>query len=258
MISIVSLLFIITLSILITRMATVALTYTGLSREAARFQARSAFTGVGFTTSESEKVVNHPVRRRILLVLMLLGNAGIASAITSLLLGFIDRGDGTSIILKFSILLAGLIFLWAIASSSWVDRYLSQLMSWTLKRYTNLEVRDFANLLRLTGDYSVKELLVKEGDWLADQSLKDLRLRDEGVSVLGLTRRNSHYIGAPRGSTKILPGDTLILYGRTSCVAELDKRRKGSEGDIEHDRAAREQKTVSQKEHVDDERKAER
>ena len=35
---------------------------TGTSSELARFQARSAFTGVGFTTSEAESVVLHPVR----------------------------------------------------------------------------------------------------------------------------------------------------------------------------------------------------
>lgn len=73
MLSIVSLLIVLTLSILVTRIATVALAHTGLSRESAKFQARSAFTGVGFTTNESEKVVNHPIRRRILLLLMLLG-----------------------------------------------------------------------------------------------------------------------------------------------------------------------------------------
>ncbi len=255
MISILSLLLIITLSILITRMATVALTYTGLSREAARFQARSAFTGVGFTTTESEQVVSHPVRRRILLVLMLLGNAGIVSAITSLLLGFIDAGKGTSYTLKIFILFGGVFLLWAIASSPWVDQYLSRVMSWALNRYTDIEIRDFANLLRLTGDYSVKELLVKKEDWLANRALQELRLRDEGVSVLGLTRKNGVYIGVPRGSTEILPGDTLILYGRTSCVANLDKRRKGSEGDIEHDKAAQEQKTVSKKEKAHDESK---
>ena len=62
MLSIISLLVVLTLSIVVTRVATVALTYTGLSRESARFQARSAFTGVGFTTSESEKAVKeaHP------------------------------------------------------------------------------------------------------------------------------------------------------------------------------------------------------
>jgi len=258
MISILSLLTIITLSILITRLATLALAHTGLSREAARFQARSAFTGVGFTTTESEKVVNHPVRRRILLLLMLLGNAGIVSAITSLLLGFMDSGNSASIMAKFLILLAGVMFLWGVAVSSWVDQYLSRLMSWALKRYTNIEVRDFANLLRLTGDYSVKELLVKEEDWLANQTLNELRLRDEGVSVLGLTRENGNYIGAPRGPTEIMLGDTLILYGRTSCVAKLDQRRKGDEGDIEHTKATQAQRVVAEKEKAHDEQMAEK
>jgi hypothetical protein len=248
MTSILSLLLIITLSILITRMATVALTHTGLSRESARFQARSAFTGVGFTTTESEKVVNHPVRRRILLLLMLLGNAGIVTAVTSLLLGLIDPEDGSSVSLKLSILALGIILLWIIASSSWVDQYLSRLISWTLKYCTSIDVRDFANLLRLTGDYSVKELMVKEEDWLANKTLGELRLRDEGVSVLGLTRENGNYTGVPRGSTEIRPGDTLILYGRASSVSELDKRRKGHEGDVEHDRATQQQERVAEKE----------
>ena len=63
MIPVVSLLTVVTLSMVVTRIAAVALVYTGLSHQAARFQARSAFTGVGFTTSEAEHLVNHPVRR---------------------------------------------------------------------------------------------------------------------------------------------------------------------------------------------------
>lgn len=93
---ILSLLLVVSISILITRVATVALTHTGLSREAARFQARSAFTGVGFTTQESEKVVNHPVRRRVVLGLMLVGNAGIVTAVSSLILTFTRLEGGSS------------------------------------------------------------------------------------------------------------------------------------------------------------------
>jgi len=63
-IGIVAVLTILALSLVITRVATVALTMTGLSRQVARFQARSALTGTGFTTSEAETVVNHPVRRQ--------------------------------------------------------------------------------------------------------------------------------------------------------------------------------------------------
>ncbi len=65
MIAIVSLLLILVLSIMVTRMAGLALTHTRLSRQSAAFQARSALACVGFTTSESEKVVNDPVRRRL-------------------------------------------------------------------------------------------------------------------------------------------------------------------------------------------------
>src|SRR5919108_324765 len=83
-----SLLVVIAIGLLVTRIATVMLIATGLSRETARFQARSAFTGSGFTTSEAEAVVSHPVRRRIVATLMLLGNAGIVTVVGSLVLGF--------------------------------------------------------------------------------------------------------------------------------------------------------------------------
>ena len=53
MVAVVSVLFILAVSLLITRIATVALQLTGLSKANARFQARSAFTGVGYTTSEA-------------------------------------------------------------------------------------------------------------------------------------------------------------------------------------------------------------
>lgn len=74
---------VIIVSLLITRVATIALTLTGLSREVARFQARSALTGSGFTTTESENMMIHPIRRRILMHLMLVGNAGIVTVIAS-------------------------------------------------------------------------------------------------------------------------------------------------------------------------------
>ena len=76
----------VTIAIIVTRIPTVAITHTELFRESAKFQARSVFTGVGFTTSESERVVNRPVRRRILLLLMLLCKAGIVTAVSSLII----------------------------------------------------------------------------------------------------------------------------------------------------------------------------
>ena len=251
MVAIISLLIVLTLSILITRIATVALMHTGLSREAARFQARSAFTGVGYTTRESENLVNHPVRRRIVLILMLLGNAGIITAISSLILSFIDQSQ-TSATWRVFLLVAGIVVLWRLASSLWVDRHLSRLISWAFRRYTSLHVQDLVSLLKLSGDYRITDLQVSPEDWLANRKLSEVRLRDEGVAVLGVTRENGKYIGTPNGSTKILPKDTLILYGRVSSLKNLDQRHAGSGGDREHDKARAEQQHVTRQEKEED------
>jgi len=147
MIAIVSLLVVVTVSILMTRVATVALTHTGLARESARFQARPAFTGAGFTTNESERAVNHPVRRRIIMLLMLMENAGIVTAMSSLILTFVDEGAGVNLTMRLGFLIVGLVVLWTIATSQWVDRHLSRLIERTLNRYTQLEIKAYASLM---------------------------------------------------------------------------------------------------------------
>ncbi len=252
MISVISLLVVLTLSILITRIATVALVHTGMSREAARFQARSAFTGVGFTTSEAEQVVNHPVRRRIILLLMLLGNAGIVSAISSLMLTFVNVNTGMPIWARIGVLLAGIAVLWALATSSVVDRWLSLWISWALERWTDLDVRDYEALLQLQGEYEIVEMLVEPGDWWAHKSLAELRLQDEGVLVLGIQRADGRYIGAPRGDTVIEPGDELLLYGREMVLHDLDCRKRGRRGDQAHARMVEIQREVMRKENLED------
>ena len=66
MIALASFVIVILVTLVIARAGVLALVATGLPIEIARFQARSALSGVGFTTSESETVVGHPIRRRIL------------------------------------------------------------------------------------------------------------------------------------------------------------------------------------------------
>lgn len=235
MLAIFSVLLIIALSILVTRVAAVALAHTGLSRDAARFQARSAFTGVGYTTEEAERVTRHPVRRRIAGTLMLLGNAGVVTVIASLVVGVIDQGDtAPSLLVRLLILGGGITALWLLAASQLMDRWLDKLIAWALDRWTDLEIRDYAQLLHLTEAYGVRELRVGAEDWLADRDLGELSLRDEGIMVLGIERENGDYVGAPRGHTTVEAGDLLILYGRAEALERLDQRPKGIEGDRRH------------------------
>jgi hypothetical protein len=235
-VAILSLLAILTLSVVITRVATVMLTATGLSRDIARFQARSAFSGAGFTTNESESVVNHPVRRRIVLQLMLLGAAGIVTSLTSLLLSFAGT-TGQQTANRIAVLVGGLVALRILAGSRLVDRALTRLTEWALRRYTRLNVRDYDKLLHISDDFAVAELEAREGDWLTGRELGELRLREEGVIVLGVYRRSEEYLGVPIGTTRIEPGDRIVVYGEDDAVPALAERPAGPAGDTAHEEA---------------------
>lgn len=251
-VAIISLFLIVTPSILITRIASQALSHTGIYRQAAKFQSRSVFTGVGFTTSEAEQITNHPVRQKIVLALMLLGNAGIVTSIISLILTCITPGEEGLWNLKILILFGGIALLWIAANSTWIDRHPSRIINNALSRYTGLEIKDYASILHLAKDYRVSEINVQSGDWVTDTPLRELKLHNEGVLVLGIQRKAGDYLGAPTGDSEIKPEDTLILDGRKSVLTEIDERKKGILGDHEHERAVKEQERVQEEEEVCD------
>ncbi len=256
-VGIITLLIVLGLSLLITRLATVALQLTGLSKDAARFQARSAFTGTGFTTQEAEQVVRHPVRRRIIMLLMILRSAGLITIIISLILSFGTESD--SRLTRLAWLAGGVVILWVLASSNWVDRHVSGVMGWALNRWTDLDTRDYAKLLNLSGEYGVTEIEVRKNDWLADKTLREMRLNEEGVIVLGITRSDGAYVGAPQADITVSPGDRLVVYGRGHSLKELDTRGAGSPGESAHLRAVEEQaQQVAEQDHREQERAKER
>jgi hypothetical protein len=220
MIAVVSVLFILAVSLLITRIATVALQLTGLSKANARFQARSAFTGVGYTTSEAEDTVNHPVRRRIVMLLMLLGNVGLVSVMSTLVLSLLGA-DESRFWARAGLMSGGLLLLSLVATSKWIDRRLSSLISWALARWTDLDTRDYANLLHLADGYGVTEVMVQRGGVLDSTSVVDAGLQKMGLQVLGVQRADGSYEGAPSADSILKPGDLVFLYGRNREVSEF-------------------------------------
>ena len=238
MIAVFSVLTVFTLSIIVIRVATVGLTLTELSKDLARFQAVSAFTGSGFTTRESEDIVNHPVRRRIAMHLMLLGHVGVVVVIPSLILSFINPGVeqdwSGQVTTRVTVLVSGVLLLLLLASSRLVERVAWNANTWALRRWTHLQVHDYTRLLRFSRDYVVSELHVRAEDWLTGHTLLEAKLASEGVLVLGVERANGEYVGAPRGHTRIAAGDCLILYGLQASLLNLDERRTGMEGNVQH------------------------
>ena len=253
MLAIVSLFIVLMMSLLVTRVAAMALMLTGMSQEAARFQARSAFTGVGFTTLEAEDVLTHPVRRRIIMLLMLLGNLGVGAVVATLMLSVMQTAQSDLWWLMLLSLVMGLLLLSLAANNRHIERYLNRAIAWGLRRWSKLPVRDYVAILQLQGGYAVSELLVEPNDWLAQKTLMELKLPQEGVLVLGIKRVEGNFLGTPTGDMDIRAGDTLILYGPVERIEELDQRRRGRKGDVAHREAIEEhEEDLEEQEKIDD------
>ena len=234
MIAAISLFLIVSLSALITKIASIALIHTGLSTESAKFQARSAYTGTGLSTQETENIMNHPVRRKIIYNLMLIGNAGIVTVMSSLILTFVLPETIASKLYGLLIVVVGMIGLWLAVRSKWVDRGLSRVINKMLKRYTKLDVHDFAAVLHLKDDYTISEAVVDHDGWMCNRTLQQLNLREEGITILGVERKGKGYFGSPSGTFEMLPDDVVTVYGKSEGIQSLYSRKKDFYAQQEH------------------------
>lgn len=233
MYALISLIIVVSLSLLIVRVGTVALTMTGVSKDIASFQSLSAFSGAGFTTEEAEEITAYPARRRVVMALIRLGSVGLVTTVATLILTFTDP---TARLERLLILLGAAGVLIALSRSQAFHDLLTPVIKRALSRTATFELRDYVGLLNLHRDFCVADLTVQEDSWLANERLGDLELRsEEGINILGIRREDGTYIGAPAGEHEITPGDTLIAYGQRERLEELVER--SADDDDAHERA---------------------
>ena len=210
---------IIGVSYIIVRIGTVALTLTGMDEEKARFQALSAFTGTGFTTEEAEAVVKHPVRRKIVMTLMVLGNAGLASVIATLILSF-ARGGLLQTGIKISILGIGLYIMYRIASHKGLTRKLTSKIEERLSRRKYFTRPMWEEMLHLPEEYGIVDIWVNEKMDIANKSIGELNLREKGVLVI-IIERGRKVIPVPGPNNKLKPGDRAICFGKLETLQKI-------------------------------------
>lgn len=221
MVPVASLLIVVLISMIVVKVGTVALTMTGLDPEVAHLQALSAFSGVGFTTHESESVMGQPIRRKVIKFLMMAGNAGITSAVAALIVAMMQTGTGYSTLARVGLIAGGLAVLFVFARSRWLSGIVSHIIQRGLQTLTPLELKDYATLLDIEGGYSVMEVKVREGAALIGKPLRQLDLPRLGVMVIGVRRSNGKYEGVPNGATTLFAGDTAICYGSSRKMREI-------------------------------------
>jgi len=211
----ISILVIMTLSVIAVRAGSVALWLTGLPQDAARFQARSAFTTTGFTTPQASLVVNHPERRRIISVLMVLGNAGIISVGATVILSYVDfEATGTSLAQEALWLAAAAVVFWVVGLSKRSDRLMTRFIQSCLRG----RVRPYSaieSLLLLPNGYQVAVLKAGDQSGTFADLLSRWRADERRITLLGLLHSDDGYVSLPPRDMLVQPTDRVILYGMT-------------------------------------------
>jgi len=209
-------------SMIVTRIAAGALVATGLPPDVARFQARSAFTGVGFTTDESSVIVRHPQRRKVAFHLMMLGNLGTATVVASLIIGLLAPGPlGGNV--RFLVVLGALVVAFLVLRSTPLDRAFNWLGLRAGPRWLD---RDLAGapfeMAEVHGEHVVLEVTIGAGaDGAADR--RRLDLPNGSALVLGVIGPDGSYrdVWAPNGAATYAPGETVVLFGERPNFRQL-------------------------------------
>lgn len=209
-------LLVIFVSFLIVRAAAIALMMTGLDEKKARFQALSAFTGTGFTTREAESIVNHPLRRRIVSWLMILGNAGVVTVIITATSSLVTS-EGFQVPLNALILLVGIYFIYRLATHKRFIRRWESYIEKKLVNYPDFEEGATEDLLHLIEGYGLVRAIIKDSSPLVARALSESRLSEKGLLVLGI-ERGKNWIPIPKAKEVINVGDRLVVYGPLSVL----------------------------------------
>lgn len=198
----------------------IALEATGLERSKARFQALSALTGTGFTTRESNSVVNHPKRRRIIAWLIAIGTTGMISLLVSFIAAIRSGVEMPSTL--FIIVLIGVIALVLVLIRIGVLRRISDVILRFVITGRGSNWLVDKEILYQTGPYVV--VRIKPDEKIVETGMKigDSGLMEGGMTILAIERKNT-VLSLPDADEQVQLGDQLLCYGEAGKISGMNE-----------------------------------
>jgi len=201
---------------LITEVSAIALKLTGLDIHTSRFQALSALTGTGFTTRETELIMQHKNRRYIIMFLMVVGPIGFIAILSTVLF----TAKRYFALPQMAMLLVLTLIIFRFTKSKKFMVFLHRLIERQLKKrdYPRRIVLD--EVLKLGKECGVAELKIDKNSAYKDKTLDQTGIKNKGFIVLAI-ERNEEFITVPKASDKILVEDVLVVFGNISKLEGL-------------------------------------
>lgn len=203
-------------SFTIVRIGAFALHLTGMEPGVANFQALSAFSGTGFTTRESERVVAHRSRRRIITILIILGNAGLVTIVATLVASFSQVTGYSWFFIRLAMIVVGIFLLYRLIIRSTLAGSLLERLRRPLLKRIMIEAPPFEEILHIGGRWSVNLAMIRETSKHVGWSLAEMAAATD-MEVLGIDRMGG-FISRPGRDEKIEVGDRLLVYGTAESM----------------------------------------
>jgi hypothetical protein len=209
-------------SMVLVQFLTGALIATGLPPEIAGFQARSAFSGAGFTTTESENVVNHESRRKIISIAMLVGSLGTPTLVVTVVIGLIAPGPGSTTE-RTLVTIAGIMLIFLVLGARPMKNLMQRVgNNYARSRLITALSTDPEELLSLGNGFIIASVRLAQEPGDTYRSLAGLRESMPGVHVLGVQRGSSFFGEQPLDIT-LHEDDELVVYATRDTLTETRK-----------------------------------
>lgn len=192
---------------------------TGLDLYKARFQIISIITHTGFTTRESELIAQHPLRRKIAGILMVVSYVTQVTLISLFVKILTDNQK--QLIYSAILLLLITVFIVVLTRHKYIsskfDRHLERILS---RRIINQKKMSIDQILKVSAGYGVYEFILDEDNPYCSTSLGNAQLSKLQIHVLKVDR-GSKTFDFPDADFILNQGDRLILYGKTDSITKI-------------------------------------
>jgi hypothetical protein len=207
-----------TIILIVIEINTILFTFTGLKKNIARFQVISMLTGTGFTTGESELIIDHPIRRRLGAFLILFGAFSLAviiSAISSIL-------SDEFFTMKIGYVAGTLVLFLFVLKVGKVKNKLTVLFEHELERNFDLQDMTIKDVfLTEENDYLVEVPLHSSSTMIGGKLIDKLN-SEEDINVLSI-KRGEIVIRKERLNTELQAGDFILMFGDKEVIRRIFK-----------------------------------
>ncbi|MEI2469110.1 hypothetical protein ACIQX3_08505 [Peribacillus frigoritolerans] len=217
--------------VLVIEISVTLMKLTGLKGTVARFQVISMLTGTGFTTDESKSIIDHPIRRKISMFLILFGAFSLAVIISSISTLLTDDLR----LMELSIIIGILLVLTILVKVPFLNNRLSNKMKSEMYNHYELWEHPIEEVLFLEDEDVVMEIDIYEDSEFIDVKAFDVISHGADINILFI-ESGEVKIRKELYEYKIKLGDNLFLYGNKKEIEEtfsneIEEMKKKSASD---------------------------